>query len=332
MWPARRSPAMLLVALALGLLVAPLAAAVQPPPKVARIGVLTPGSPGPSPSLEAFRRGLHELGYVEGRNLAIEWRFAEGGLHQLPDFAAEFVRLKVDVIFAINTPAALAAKNATSTIPIVITRISDPVRVGLIASLARPGGNITGVSTISPELGAKRLELIRALLSEVSRVALLWNSANTGHALIVREIEEAGPPLGVQVQVLGVQGPSPDFESAFEAAIRGQAGALFVIDDLMISSHQTRILEWAAKNRLPVFSQFREFAEAGGLMAYGPNNDEMFRRVAFFIDKILRGAKPADLPVEQPTAFELVINLKTADALGLMITPTFLFQANEVIR
>jgi putative ABC transport system substrate-binding protein len=322
----------LIVAFALGLLVTSPAAAVQPPPKVARIGVLTPGSPGPSPSLEAFRQGLHELGYVEGRNLVIEWRFAEGGLHQLPGFAAEFVRLKVDVIFAINTPAALAAKNATSTIPIVITRISDPVRVGLIDSLARPGGNITGVSTISPELGAKRLELIGALLPEVSGVALLWNSANTGHALIVREIEAAGPPLGVQVQVLGVQGPSPDFESAFEAATRGQAGALFVIDDLMISSHQTRILEWAAKNRLPVFSQFREFAEAGGLMAYGPNNDEMFRRVAFFIDKILRGAKPADLPVEQPTAFELVINLKTADALGLMIPPTLLFQANEVIR
>jgi putative tryptophan/tyrosine transport system substrate-binding protein len=322
----------LIVAFALSLLVTPLAAAVRPPPKVARIGVLTPGSPGPSPSLEAFRRGLHELGYVEGRNLAIEWRFAEGGLHQLPDFAAEFVRLKVDVIFAINTPAALAAKNATSTIPIVITRVSDPVRIGLIASLARPGGNITGVSTISPELGAKRLELIREILPEVSRVALLWNSANTGHALIVSEIEAAGPQLGVQVQVLGVQGPTPDFESAFEAATRGQAGALFVIDDLMISSHQTRILEWAAKNRLPVFSQFREFAEAGGLMAYGPNNDEMFRHAAFFIDKILRGTKPADLSVEQPMKFELVVNLKTAKALGLAIPPVLLFQATEVIR
>ena len=321
-----------IVTLALGLLTAPPLSEAQPAGKVPRIGVLSPGSPGPSPLLEAFRQGLREVGYVEGWNIAIEWRFAEGRNEQLPELAGELVRLKVEAIFAINTPAVWAAKNATDTIPIIMTRVSDPVRIGLVASLARPGGNVTGLTTISPELSGKRLELLKEALPGVSHVALLWNSANTGHTIIVSEMEVASLQLGLQLHVLGVQGSHPDFESAFEVATRWGADAVLVIDDVMISSYQTRILDLAARNRLPVISQFREFTQAGGLMAYGPNNDEMFRRAAFFVDKLLKGAKPADLPVEQPMKFELVINLKTAEALGLTIPPMVLFQADEVIK
>ncbi len=326
-----RKNAALCLTLTLALLAAPLAADAQPPGKVYRIGVLSPGSLGPSPPIEAFRQELRDLGYTEGRNMAIEWRFSGGRLDPLPDLAAELVRLKVDVIFAINTPAVQAAKNATGTIPIVMTRVSDPVRTGLVASLARPGGNITGLTQMSPELTGKRLELIKQALPRVSRVALLWNSANTGHTLQVRETGAASRQLGVRIQILGVQGPN-ELQSAFDAATRERAGALFVIDDLMISSHQTRILELAAKHRLPVISQFREFVEAGGLMAYGPNNDEMFRRAATYVDKILKGAKAADLPVEQPTRFELVVNLRTAKALGLTIPQSILIRADQVIQ
>ena len=321
----------LILSLAFSVVAAPPAANAQQAGKVPRLGILSPGSPGPSPLLEAFRQGLRELGYVEARNIVIEWRFAEGRSDRLPDMAAELVRLKVDVIFAMNTPAGQAAKNATGMIPIVMTRVSDPVRIGLVASLAQPGGNVTGLTTISDELSGKRLELLKEALPPASRVALLWNSANTGHAITVNEMEAAAPQLGMQLKILGVRWPK-EFQNAFTVATKWGASALMVIDDLMIASHQAQILDLAAKNKLPVISQFREFAEAGGLMAYGPNNDEMFRRAAVYVDKILKGAKPADLPVEQPTKFELVINLKTAKALGLTIPQSILVRADQVIQ
>jgi putative tryptophan/tyrosine transport system substrate-binding protein len=310
----------------------PLAAhAQQPAAKVWRVGVLSPGLPGQSPPLEIFRTSLRDLGYVEGRNLIIDWKFSEEHNDPLPALANELVRANVDIIFAINTPAALAAKNATTSIPIVVTRVSDPIRTGLIASLAKPGGNLTGLTTISEELEGKRLELLREALPGLLRVAVLWNEANSGHALNVREMERAGPPLGLQVYLLGLK-RADELPAVLQTAIKVQAGALFVIDDLVISSFQTRILDFASKNKLPVISQFREFTDAGGLMAYGPGNDEMFRRAAVYIDKILKGGKPSDIPVERPTRFNLIINLKAAKSLGLTVPPTFIARADEVIE
>jgi len=317
--------------LAFSVTVAPLAGETQQAGKVWRIGVLSPGVPTHSPPLEAFRQGLHGLGYIEGRNTIIDKRFAEDRNERLGDLARDLVLARVDVIFAINTPAALAAKKATTTIPIVVTRVSDPIGAGLVASLAHPGGNVTGVTTVSPELSGKRLELLREALPYVQRVTVLWNSANIGHKANVREMEAAGPQLRLAVSVLEVR-REQDVSTAIQTAVDTRAGALVVIDDLVISSYQSRILSIAYKYKLPVISQFREFCEAGGLMAYGPNNDEMFRRAAFFIDKILKGAKPADLPVEQPTKFELVINLKTAKALGLTIPQSVLIRADEIIQ
>jgi putative ABC transport system substrate-binding protein len=307
------------------------ARAQQPAAKVWRVGVLSPGLPGQSPPLEIFRTSLRDLGYVEGKNLIIDWKFSEEHNNPLPALANELVRANVDIIFAINTPAALAAKNATTSIPIVVTRVSDPIRTGLIASLAKPGGNLTGLTTISEELEGKRLELLREALPGLLRVAVLWNEANSGHALNVREMEKAGPPLGLQVYLLGLK-RADELPAVLQTAIKVQAGALFVIDDLVISSFQTRILDFASKNKLPVISQFREFTEAGGLMAYGPGNDEMFRRAAVYIDKILKGGKPSDIPVERPTKFNLIINLKAAKSLGLTVPPTFIARADEVIE
>ena len=268
----------------------PLAARAQPSAKVWRVGVLSPGMSGQSPGLQAFRQGLREVGYVEGQNLAILWKFGEDSVDRLTILAGEIVGSRVDVIFAINTSAALAAKNTTRTIPIVVTRVSDPIRTGLVASLSHPGGNVTGLTTISEELEGKRLELLREALPRLVRVAVLWNAANPGHAMNVKEI------------------------------------------DLVIASYQAQILELTRKAKLPVISQFRDFTISGGLMAYGPSNDQMFRRAAFFVDKIFKGAKPADLPVQAPTKFELVINLKTAKTLGLDIPPTLLARADEVIE
>jgi len=296
-----------------------------------RIGVLTPSVRGISTPLEAFRQGLRELGYEEGRNLTIEWRFAEGRNDRLPALAGELAQAKVNVIFAINTPAALAAKSFAETIPVVVTRVSDPVRAGLVASLARPGGNITGISTMSHEVSGKRIELLKEALPDLRTVAVLWNSANIGHAASIKEIEVAGPRLGLNIRVFSIR-RSEELPGSLQAIAKAQAEALLVIDDLMIGSLQTPILESASRYRLPVASQFREFVEAGGLMAYAPNNDEMFRRAAVFVDKILRGAKPAELPVEQPTKFELVLNLKTAKALGLAIPQSLLLRADQVIR
>jgi len=309
----------------------PLAAGAQQSAKVWRIGVLSPGLSSQSPPLQAFRQGLRDVGYIEGQNLEILWKFGEDLVDRLTILADEIVGSKVDVIFAINTSAALAAKKATSTIPIVVTRVSDPIRTGLVASLQRPGGNVTGLTTISEELEGKRLELLREALPRLVRVAVLWNADNPGHAMNVKEMETAAPQLGLQVFSIGIK-RADELPTAIQSAVNARVGVLFAIDDLVISSYQQQILELTRKANIPVISQFRDFTVAGGLMAYGPNNEEMFRRVSLFIDKIFKGRKPADLPVEAPTRFELVINLKTAKALGLDVPPTLLARADEVIE
>ena len=322
----------LIVTLALGTLLAPLAADAQQAGKVARIGYVGVSSASAVPHAdEAFRHGLRDLGYVEGQNIAIEYRWAEGQLDRLPDLAAELVRLKVDVIVASSTPTALAAKNATRTIPIVFVTAGDPVGSGLVAGIARPGGNITGLSLLAPEIVAKQLQLLKEAVPQASRVAVLSNPANPYTALMVKETEAAARSLGMWVQLLGVRGADA-FDSAFSAVTKGRASALFVLFDPFLFAHRTRIAEFANKNRLPAMYPHREYAETGGLMAYGADIRDNFRRAATYVHKILTGTKPADLPVEQPTKFELVINLKTAKALGLTIPQSVLIRADEVIR
>ena len=322
----------LIVTLALGTLLAPLAADAQQAGKVARIGYVGVSSASAVPHAdEAFRHGLRDLGSVEGQNIAIEYRWAEGQLDRLPDLAAELVRLKVDVIVASSTPTALAAKNATRTIPIVFVTAGDPVGSGLVAGIARPGGNITGLSLLAPEIVAKQLQLLKEAVPQASRVAVLSNPANPYTALMVKETEAAARSLGMWVQLLGVRGADA-FDSAFSAVTKGRASALFVLFDPFLFAHRTRIAEFANKNRLPAMYPHREYAETGGLMAYGADIRDNFRRAATYVHKILTGTKPADLPVEQPTKFELVINLKTAKALGLTIPQSVLIRADEVIR
>ena len=318
-----------LCGLTLGTLCGPLASGAEQPGKVARIGYLSLGSSTSAP--HAFRQGLRDFGYVEGQNIVIEYRYAEGRAERLPDLAAELLRLNVDVIVAGGTPAPLAAKHATGTIPIVMTSAGDPVGSGLVASLARPGGNVTGLSTFTRELAAKRLQLLKEVVPGASRVAVLWNAANPYAVLNMRETEAAARTLGGQVQSLEVRGPD-DVENAFPAAIRGRAGALIVVDDPLTYLYRMRIADLAARNRLPAMYGFREYAEAGGLMAFGASLADLGRRAATYVDKILKGARPADLPVEQPTKFELVINMKTAKALGLTIPQSLLLRADEVIQ
>jgi ABC-type uncharacterized transport system substrate-binding protein len=319
----------------LGLLAAPLAAEAQQPVRVARIGVLTPGHPlslsEPSPRFEAFRRELRERGWVEGQNIAIEWRFAEDKNDRLPNLAAELIRLKVDVIVAVAGPATRAAKQATMTIPIVATAISDPVGQGFVASLARPGGNVTGLATLFPELAAKRLALLKEALPAVSRVAVLRNPANPANVVIWKEVRVAARTLGITLQSREVRGPN-DFKGAFAVMTRERPEALLTLDDPLVFQYQSSIVDFAAKKRLPAMHAFRESVEVGGLMAYSANLTDMFRRAATFVDKILKGAKPGELPIEQPTNFELVINLKTAKALGLTIPPSLLQRADRVIE
>jgi len=308
--------------------------------KVARIGLLEQvGSPsGPrGPIYEAFRQQLRELGYVEGQNIVIEYRAAEGRAERLPDFAAELVRLKVDVIVAGGTLAPLAAKHATGTIPIVLAAAGDPVGTGLVASLAKPGGNVTGLSNLSRDLTAKRLQVLKEIVPGLSRVAVLWNAANIVSALHIPEVEAAARTLGLQVQSLEVRGPEDVENTLLErkllpAAISGGAGALFLVDDPLVMAYRMRIADFAVQNRLPATAIYKNFAEAGGLMTFGASLADLYRRAAIFVDKILKGAKPADLPVEQPTKFELVINLKTAKALGLTIPQSVLARADRVIE
>jgi ABC-type uncharacterized transport system substrate-binding protein len=321
----------LLVTLALGLLVAPLAATAQSPTPVHRVGYLLGSTREQEPALEAFLEGMRALGYVEGQNLVMEYRAAEGQYERLPALAAELVRLKVDVLLAVITPAALAAKDATTTIPIVMMGIGDPVGSGLVASLARPGGNVTGLASVQTDLVGKELEFLKDVLPTVSRVAVLWNPANPAHARHVRAADVAAQALGVQLHLVEAGGPEA-FDRAFAAMTRAHVGALLVLGDSIVFQHRRRLAELAATNRLPTVHNIRPFVEAGGLMAYGPSTPDLRRRAAVYVDKILKGAKPADLPVEQPTKFELVINLKTAEALGITIPPTLLFQADEIIR
>ena len=319
--------------LAGGLLAAPLAAEAQQAAKVARIGILG-GSAAPTPLREAFLQGLRDLGYVEGRTVVIEYRFDEEKLERLPALAAELVALKVDVIVTGSTPAALAAKQATRTLPIVFVAVGDPVGSGLVTSLARPGGNVTGLSNLAPELVGKCLELLKQAVPGVSRVAVLWQPGAVGERTekdMLKEAEVAARALGVRLQFVEARGPE-DFDRAFSDMTRARAGALTVLGSAMFFSERRRLVDLAAKNRLPAVYPWREFVDAGGLMAYGPDLADLFRRAATYVDKILKGAKPADLPVEQPTKFELVINLKTAKALGLTIPPSLLGRADQVIE
>jgi len=298
--------------------------------KVHRIGYLASAS-GLGPLEEAFRQGLRELGYVEGKNIAIEYRLAQGKLDRLVDLAAELVRLKVDIIIVQSTLDAFAARRATTTIPIVMAASGDAVGTGLVASLARPGGNVTGLTVLARELSGKRLELLKEAVPRLSRVAVLWNAANPDKARDLEETEVQARALGLRLQSLEVRGPN-DIESAFRAATSKGAGALFTLTDALIITHQSRIVELAAKGRLPAMHEQREFVEAGGLMSYGPNDADLFRRAATYVDKILKGAKPSELPVEQPTRFEFVINLKTAKKIGLTIPPELLVRADKVIK
>jgi putative ABC transport system substrate-binding protein len=317
------------------LLATPLAAEAQQARKVPRVGYLSVfSSSNPYPPSEAFWQGLHDLGWVEGQNIAIEWRFAEGKAQRLPDLAAELVRLRVDLIFAETTPAARAAKQATTTIPIVFSPIADPIGSGLVANLARPGGNITGITFMAPELGGKRLELLKQAVPGMIRVGVLSHPGVPSEATVksmLEQTEAAARALGVQLVRLEAQGPN-DFDKVFAAMSRERVGGLILIPSAMFVDERRRIVNLMVKDRLPAMFFFREFTEAGGLMSYGPNVRELWRRAATYVDKILKGAKPADLPVEQPTKFELVINLKTAKALGLTIPQSVLGRADDVIQ
>jgi putative ABC transport system substrate-binding protein len=318
----------LAVVFTLSLALAPLAAEGQQAGKVAHIGYLSPLSAArDSPNMEAFRQGLGDLGYVEGRNALIDARYADGKFEMLPDLAAELVRLNVAVIVAAPTPAVRAVQQATRTIPIVMAFSGDPVGEGFAAGLARPGGNITGHSAAVAEMSAKRVEFLKSIVPKLSHVALL--TPLDGVKVIVSGTEAAAHSLGLQVSTTLVRNPN-DVDHAFSSMPAAHVGGVIV--DLALRQHQKQILALALKSRLPTISGQREFVEAGGLMAYGPYFPNLFRRSATYVDKILKGAKPADLPVEQPTKFELVINLKTAKALGLTIPPSLLAQADHVIE
>ena len=317
-----------------GLLAVPLPAEAQQPAKVPRIGVLYSGLSGASvPALEGFGQGLRELGYVEAKNIAIEYRFAEGKLDRLPNLAAELLRLKVDVILAAGgTQPILAAKNATSTIPIVFSAVGDPVASGIVASLARPGGNITGLTIMSPELGGKRLELLREVVPRARRVAVLGQEANAFTALDFKNLQAPASAMSLQLHHVEVRSPD-DFESAFSKITNTvRATALVIQAVVLFVDARRQIADLAAKNRLPAICDPRELAEAGILMSYGADRTDLGRRAATYVDKILKGVKPADLPIEQPTKFALVINLKTARALGLTIAQSLLQRADEIIQ
>jgi ABC-type uncharacterized transport system substrate-binding protein len=303
----------------------------QQPKKVPRIGVLHSGSPSSTaPQREAFRQGLRDLGYIEGQNIVVENRYAEG-VAEYPNLATELVRLKVDVIVASSTPGAQAAKSATTTIPIVFTGAGDPVGTGVVASLAHPGGNVTGLSNLTPELAGKQMEVLKEALPKISRVAVLWETANAGNAVSLREMKVAAEALQVTLQPVEFRSPD-DFEPAFSAIKKEHASALIVLRSPVIRTHRTQIVDLATKSRLPAMYPDRELVDAGGLMSYGPNPFEVYRDVARYVDKILRGAKPADLPVEQAMKVEFVINLKTAKQIGLTIPPNVLARADKVIK
>jgi putative tryptophan/tyrosine transport system substrate-binding protein len=312
----------------LGLLAAPLAGEAQQPGRMYRIGFL---GTFPSPIWKALLQGLRDLGWAEERNIAIEARFSEGKQERFPDLAAELVRLNADVIVTSAGPATLAAKNATTAIPIVMVAVGDPVGIGFVGSLARPGGNITGLSLQNPVLSGKRVQLLKEILPRATRLGVLVYSPNPWTALMMQEVAVAARTLGMELLRLEVQRPT-DFEAAFGVASSGRAVALLVLEDPFMFQYRETIVGLAAKSRLPAAYGLREFVDAGGLISLGARIPDLFRRAAVFVDKILKGAKPADLPVEQPTRFELVINLRTAKALGLTIPPAVLARADEVIQ
>ena len=310
----------------------PLAARAQQAGKIYTIGFLTPGSLEELAMVTAvFPDALRELGWIEGKNVAFERRYAENRPERLPELAAELVRLNVDVIVAIGTLAPLAAKQATTNIPIVMAAAGDPVGTGLVLSLARPGGNVTGMSLMAPDLGGKRLELLKEMLPRLSRVVVLWNAANPYSALVFKETQAAGRALGIEVQSLEVRAPH-DLDGAFEAARRQSLDALITVEDPLTATYRKLIVDFAARQHLPALYGVREFVTAGGLVSYGAILADLSRRAAGYVDKIFKGAKPTELPVQQPTKFELVINLKTAKALGLTVPPTLLARADEVIE
>jgi len=320
--------------LALSLLGLPLAVGAQQPTQVPRIGLLSSFLPSDSAGWhEAFRQGLRDLGWVEGKNYSIEYRIAEGRIERLPDLAADLVRLKVDVIVASTTPESLAAKRATRTIPIVMASVGDPVATGLVESLARPGGNITGLSQMGPDLAGKRLALLKEMVPKLSRAAVLWdpNPKDASSTLTWKDLQLPARDLGVQLHSLEVRSRD-EFGKAFEDATRARVGALVVAPSVVNAANLKRIADLAVKHRLPSIYHRREFAEAGGLAGSGVDRSDMFRRAATYVDKILKGIKPADLPIEQPTKFELVLNLKTARAIGVRITPSLLIRADHVIE
>ncbi len=317
----------LVIALGASALAAPLASIAQQAKKVHRIGYLFTGMLPPN----EFLQGLRNLGYVEGQNIILEYRGAEGKEDRLPTLATDLVRLKVDVIVAPSTVAAQVAKQATTTIPIVYTGGADPVAAGLVASLARPGGNVTGILELSRELTAKRLQLLKEAFPTISRVAVLARAPDPGNAAWFEEMKVVAPSLGLKLQPLEVQGPA-DFDAAFKSATKGQTNALIELPNSLFHANRRRIVEFANQKRLPAIFHSRDFVDAGGLMFYGENDADTLRRLVSYVDKILKGAKPADLPVEQPTRFELVVNMKTAKALGIKIPDVVMLRADKVIE
>jgi len=307
-------------------------AEAQQAKKVPRIGYVSATSPSANLArIEAFRQGLRELGYVEGKNMVIEWRYAEEKLDHVRELAAELVRLKVDVIVTAGPASTRLAKEATLTTPIVMAQVNDPVGNGFVASLARPGGNITGLATLAPEISGKQLELLKEIVPRISRVAVVGNSTEPGNAQALREVELAAGTFGVKLQHLDVLGPK-DIETAFRAATKEHADALLVLASPVLNDQRTHIADLALKSRLPAIYPQTEYVEAGGLMYYGASTSDLFRRAATYVDKILKGARPADLPVEQPKRFEFIINLKAAKQIGLTIPPNVLARADKVIR
>jgi len=322
----------LVVALAGGLLLGPLPAGAQQTGKIPRIGFLGNSTPTLEANLvEPFREGLRELGYVEGQNIVIEYRWAEGKYERFPALIAELLTQKVELIVTAGTPASLAVKKATTSIPLVMVAVGDPVATGLAVSLARPGGNITGLTSISEDLEGKRLELLREVVPKISHVAVFWNPVNASHVKLEKEVRAAAAVLRMNVLSLGVR-TAEELDAAFAAIRKERPEALLVLADRVFLHNRVRIMEFAAQHRLPGVHAYRELVEAGGLMSFGPSYAGMHRRAAYFVDRILKGTKPADLPVERPATFDLVINLKAAKALGLTIPQSVLLRATEVIQ
>ncbi|MGQ0578650.1 MAG: ABC transporter substrate-binding protein [Betaproteobacteria bacterium] len=309
----------------------PQSAYAQQPPSPRRIGVLLQASSPESKEVQAFRQGLRDAGYAEGRDVVIEWRSASGNYDLIPELAADLVQRKVDVIVVAGTVGAGAARRATSTIPIVMATIADPVGSGLVASLAHPGGNITGLSMMTTDLSAKRLQLLKETIPRLARVAVLWNPHTPFHAKVLEDLKAAAPSLSIKLNFVPARTPE-EIGPAFSSMIRGHAQALYVLEDPLFATHRTTLLKLASKAQLPVIYGSRGFADSGALMSYGANRGDLFRRSAWYVDKILKGANPADLPIQQPTKFEFVVNLKTAKALGITIPESILLRADEVIR